>query len=304
MKTVLVTGGSGLVGSAIRKVTEGHTASFIFLDRTTANLLDWSETDILFERVRPNFVVHLAANVGGLYKNMNQKVQMLEDNILMNTHVLRAAHKYKVEKLVACLSTCIFPDDIEYPITECRLHDGPPHPSNAAYAHAKRLLDVQCRAYNEQYNCNFVTVIPTNIYGPHDNFNLEDSHVIPALIHKCHQAKRAGVDFVVRGSGKPLRQFIYSEDLARLILRVLFSDVKESIILSPSDEYSIREIATTIAGEYPVVFDTQWADGQYRKQVDNSRLLELFPDFEFTPLEVGLQRTIEWFNEESETIRR
>jgi GDP-L-fucose synthase len=156
-------------------------------------------------------------------------------------------------------------------------------------------LDVQCRAYNEQYNCNFVTVIPTNIYGPHDNFNLEDSHVIPALIHKCHQAKRAGVDFVVRGSGKPLRQFIYSEDLARLILRVLFSDVKESVILSPSREYSIREIATAIAGEYPVVFDTQWSDGQYRKQVDNSRLLELFPDFEFTPLEVGLQRTIDWF---------
>jgi GDP-L-fucose synthase len=121
------------------------------------------------------------------------------------------------------LSTCIFPDKTTYPIDETMLHTGPPHSSNAGYAYAKRMIDVLNRCYNEEYGCQFTSVIPTNIYGPHDNFNLEDSHVIPGLIHKACIAKDAGTDFVVWGSGTPLRQFIYSNDLAKLMIWTLRS---------------------------------------------------------------------------------
>ena len=136
----------------------------------------------------------------------------------------------QVAKLVSCLSTCIFPDKTTYPIDETMLHTGPPHSSNAGYAYAKRMIDVLNRCYNEEYGCQFTSVIPTNIYGPHDNFNLEDSHVIPGLIHKACIAKDAGADFVVWGSGTPLRQFIYSNDLAKLMIWTLRSyDVRRRI---------------------------------------------------------------------------
>lgn len=307
MKTILVTGGSGLVGNAIRSIICDYPCyNYIFLDSKMCNLLDYSQVESTFNKYKPDFVIHLAANVGGLYKNMNQKVQMLEDNIFINTNVLRCSHKFGVTKLISCLSTCIFPDKCEYPIDESMLHNGPPHDSNNAYAYAKRLLDIQTKCYNAQYNTKFVTIIPTNIYGPFDNFNLEDSHVLPALIHKCYLAKKNESDFVVKGSGKPLRQFIYSIDLAKLIMKILNSEVMESIILSPVEEYSIKEVAETISREfeYPQLkFDTTFSDGQYRKQVNNSKLMELFPDFKFTPLETGIHLTIKWFNENYPSIR-
>jgi len=152
------------------------------------------------------------------------------------------------------------------------LHNGPPHHSNDAYAYAKRLLEIQSKAYQEQYDKDFICVIPTNIYGMNDNYSLTDGHVIPALIHRCYLAKKNNEDFVVKGSGKPLRQFIYSDDLARLILWTLeeYND-RETIILSvgEEDEVSIRDVAMMIAESYDysdrVVFDTSAADGQFKK---------------------------------------
>lgn len=121
---------------------------------------------------------------------MNYKVDMLEKNVLINFNVIKCSYEVQVEKLICMLSTCIFPDKTTYPIDETMLHDGPPHTSNHAYAYAKRVLEIHCRAYNEQYNTNFCCIIPTNIYGPHDNYSLQDGHVIPALIHKCYLAKK------------------------------------------------------------------------------------------------------------------
>ena len=149
------------------------------------------------------------------------------------------------------------------------MHDGPPHDSNYAYAYAKRMLEIHCRAYREQFGDSFVCVTPTNIYGSHDNFDLENGHVLPSLIHKCYLAKKNNEDFVVRGSGKPLRQFIFSEDLAKLILIIAFKNIPENnIILSvpESDEKSIEQIARTIARNYDyehrIVFDDSYSDGQ------------------------------------------
>jgi GDP-L-fucose synthase len=314
-KKVLITGGSGLVGNAIKKISDTYkdTYEFTFLSSTDCNLLDFYETIELFNTIKPHYVIHLAANVGGLYKNMNQKVQMLEDNVLMNIHVLRCAHIVKVEKLIATLSTCIFPDNVEYPINESMLHNGPPHSSNDSYAYAKRLLQIQCASYNKQYGTNFMCIIPTNIYGEYDNFNLDDSHVIPGLIHKCYLAKKNDEKFVIKGSGKPLRQFIYSIDLAHILLLLLHNDnnkVIDSVILSPGKdaEYSIQYIAEIIAKKFDYLhkleYDTSYSDGQYKKTCDNTKLMNIIDKFTFTDIHIGLEKTIDWFIENYENIRK
>ena len=313
---VLITGGSGLVGNAIKTILSQHTESvfdeFIFISSSDYDLTNYNDTCAMFEKYKPEYVIHLAACVGGLYKNMNKKVDMFENNLSINFNIVKCAHNYGVKKMIACLSTCIFPDKTEYPIDETMLHDGPPHESNDAYAYAKRMLEVHCRMYNQNYGDNFVCIIPTNIYGPHDNFNLEDGHVLPALIHKCFTAKKRDQLFVVRGSGTPLRQFIYSLDMAKLIISVLYTHevCSESIILSvpEKDEITIKDVATIIAKkfnyEHMMVFDQSFADGQYKKTADNTKLMRHFPSLEFTPIQEGISSTIDWFIENYDTARK
>lgn len=301
MNKIMITGGSGLVGSAIKKIAENYDCQFIFLSSKDVDLTSLEDTKRIFELHHPEYVIHLAANVGGLFKNMHHKVDMLEKNLLINYNVIKCCHDFKVKKLVSCLSTCIFPDKVNYPIDESMLHNGPPHFSNDAYAYAKRMIEIHSKAYQEQYGDNFICVIPTNIYGENDNYHLEDAHVIPALIHKCKIAKESGKDFIVMGSGRPLRQFIYSEDLAKLIMWILENyKEKDSIILSPTEEYSIEQVAREIAKnfnyEHRIQFDTTASDGQYKKTVSNQKLLEhIGPNFEFTSLKDGIQKSVQWF---------
>lgn len=309
---ILVTGGTGLVGKAIEKISKKYkNYSFIFINSKICDLTNYSKTLEYFKNVKPDMVIHLAACVGGLFKNMNYKVDMLEKNLTINYNVLKCSHQIGVKKCVSCLSTCIFPDKTTYPINENMLHNGPPHTSNDAYAYAKRMLEIHSKAYREQYGSNFVCVIPTNIYGPHDNYHLEDAHVIPALIHKCYLAKKNKDPFIVRGSGKPLRQFIFSEDLARLILWTLekYND-KESIILSVSekDEVSIGNVAEMIAKEFDyydnMKYDTNYSDGQYKKTADNSKLMKLYGDYKFITIKEGIQRSVQWFKENYNECRK
>ena len=310
MKTVLVTGASGLVGSAIKKLNEQnynleHFDNFIYINSSTCDLKNYNETKKYFDSIKPYYIIHLAACVGGLYKNMNDKVKMFEDNILINTNVIKCAYQCGVKKLIACLSTCVFPDNLKNSLNEDSLHDGPPHPSNEGYAYAKRMLEIHCKLYNDQFGTNYICIIPTNIYGPDDNYNLQDSHVLPALIHRCYLAKKESQPFVVRGTGKPLRQFIYSMDLAKLILIVLKSEINSNIILSPTEEFSIKEIAEIIYKKFDydnIVFDSNFSDGQYRKTADNSKLRKLF-NFEFTDLKVGISETIDYFIENYDNLR-
>tara|TARA_B100000123_G_scaffold218318_1_gene166752 strand:- start:792 stop:1727 length:936 start_codon:yes stop_codon:yes gene_type:complete len=311
MNKIIVTGGSGLVGQAIQKNIKNDKNTWIFLSSKDCNLLSYEDTLKYFSSVEPTHVIHLAACVGGLYKNMNFKVDMFEKNMLINHNLLKVCYQLNVKKVVSCLSTCIFPNETTYPINETMLHNGPPHTSNDAYAYAKRMLEVQSKAYNEQYGTNFVCVIPTNIYGPHDNYSLEDGHVIPALIHKCFLNKENGEKFIVRGTGKPLRQFIYSEDLAKLMIWTLFEyNDKSTIILSVSekDEVSISDIAYEIAKAYDyedmIEYDTSYSDGQYKKTADNSKLMEYLPDFKFTKINEGIKDSVLWFIDNYETCRK
>jgi GDP-L-fucose synthase len=311
----MVTGGTGLYGSAIKtyvdQTASEQGATWVFLSSKDGDLRDRAQTEAIFERVKPTHVVHLAAMVGGLFANMAKKVEFYRENMLMNDNVMECCRIYEVEKLVSCLSTCIFPDKTSYPIDESMVHDGAPHGSNEGYAYAKRMIEVMNRCYAEEYGCKFTAVIPTNIYGPHDNFSVNGGHVVPGLIHKCYVAKRDGTPFTVWGSGTPLRQFIYSVDLAALTVWVMRSyDSADSIILSvgEEDEVSIRDVALMIRDamkfEGEVIFDTDKADGQYKKTASNDKLKGLRPDFKFTPMREGLQKAVDWFVANYDTCRK
>jgi len=310
-----VTGGSGLVGKGIQaylaSVPPRENETWVYLKSGDGDLRDYNQSKAIFEKHKPTHVVHLAAAVGGLFKNMRQKVEMFRDNMLINDNVLKLAYEYKVVKCISCLSTCIFPDKTTYPIDETMVHLGPPHFSNDAYAYAKRMIDVLNHAYSEEYGCKFTSVIPTNIFGPYDNFNLEDSHVLPGLMHKCYIAKKNGTDLTVYGTGKPLRQFIYSVDLGALFVWGLdHYDSLEPIIFSvgEEDEVSIGQVAELIKKgmgfEGKLVFDTSKADGQYKKTASNKKLLSLIPGFKFTPFEEAVNATCKWFLANYETARK
>tara|TARA_R100001163_G_scaffold65441_1_gene62607 strand:+ start:2571 stop:3479 length:909 start_codon:yes stop_codon:yes gene_type:complete len=298
---VLITGGTGLVGSSI---SQG-----IKLSSKDGDLRDLDKTLEIFDKHKPNKVIHCAGRVGGLGGNMNYKGEFFYDNIMMNTNVIEAARRTGVERLVCFLSTCVFPDDVEYPLTEEKVHLGEPHFSNYPYAYAKRMADIQIRAYREQYGIEYVSVIPTNIYGPHDNFNIETGHVLPSLIHKCYLAQQNNTDFVIWGTGKPLREFIFSKDIAKLTEWVLDNYTDEQpIIFSTSDAVTIKDVVDLIV-EYMnfkgnVVWDRDKPDGQYRKPSSTAKLESLIPDYEFTSVEDGLKETVEWFHSNYESLRK
>jgi GDP-L-fucose synthase len=312
---ILITGGSGLVGYGIRYHTKKYLekypdVEFIFLSSSHCDLTNYNQSLEYFHKLKPDYVIHLAAVVGGLFKNMSQNVEMFEKNMLINMNVLKICHIMKVKKLVCCLSTCIFPDNIAYPINETQLHLGAPHFSNEGYSYAKRMLEVHCRLYQQQYNDNFICVIPTNIYGINDNFDLYDSHVIPGLIHKCYLAKHDKQPFKIKGNGKPLRQFIYNKDLGELLLWTLLEyHEKESIILSvdEKDEISIKDVVNLIAQEFNyqdnIVFEDN-DQGQYKKTADNSKLRKYLPNYQFAPIQEGLKETIQWFIKNYNLVRK
>ncbi|EFC38078.1 predicted protein [Naegleria gruberi] len=298
---VLVTGGTGLFGKAV-----DHDG----------DLRDLSACKALFEKYKPTYVLHLAAFVGGLFKNMNFKVSFWLDNVNMNNNILSCCYEYGVKKTISCLSTCVFPDKIEYPITEDKLHEGPPHFSNNAYAYAKRMLDMLSVWYNEQAvregkESRFSSVIPTNLYGPHDNFNVENGHVLPGLMHKCYKAQKEGSDFIVYGSGKPLRQFLFSHDAARMLLWTMLNyQSQEPIMLcvSEEDEKSIGQVAQSIKDAFNfsgnMIFDTSKADGQFKKTASNAKMLRLNPTFKYTPFDEAIKTTVQWFLDNYETARK
>eukprot|EP00522_Entomoneis_paludosa_P008082 CAMPEP_0172452460 /NCGR_PEP_ID=MMETSP1065-20121228/10119_1 /TAXON_ID=265537 /ORGANISM="Amphiprora paludosa, Strain CCMP125" /LENGTH=327 /DNA_ID=CAMNT_0013204515 /DNA_START=87 /DNA_END=1070 /DNA_ORIENTATION=- len=312
---VMVTGGSGLVGSAIRNYVQEESSkaneTWVFLSSKDGDLRKREDTEQIFEKHKPTHVIHLAAKVGGLFANMAQKVEFFRENILINDNIMECCRIYKVAKLVSFLSTCIFPDKTSYPIDETMLHDGPPHPSNEGYAYAKRLIDTMNRAYAEEYKCNFTSIIPTNIYGPDDNFSIQNGHVIPGLIHKCYLAKKNNTPFTIWGSGTPLRQFIYSRDLAELtvwVMRDYHDPTPITLSVDEEAEVPIKDVALSIVKamkfEGKVEFDTSKADGQFKKTAANKKLRSLRPDYDFTSIDAGIQKSVDWFLANYETARK
>lgn len=314
-KVILVTGGTGLVGRGIEKIvkTEEQRADeeWYFASSKDGDLSKREDAEKLFDRVKPTHVIHLAALVGGLFRNLKYNLDFYRINTLINDNVLNLSYLRGVKKVVSCLSTCIFPDKTTYPIDETMVHNGPPHSSNFGYSYAKRMIDVQNRGYHAQHGCQFTSVVPTNVFGPYDNFNLEDGHVLPGLIHKAYVAQQENKPFVIWGTGSPRRQFIYSLDLARLMIWVLreYNEI-DPIILSvgEEDEVSIKEAADAVLkamdfkGE--VIQDTSKSDGQFKKTASNAKLRRYRPDFKFTDFNLAVKETCEWFLENYETARK
>ena len=270
-----------------------------------------AETEAIFANHKPTHVIHLAALVGGLFANMSRNCDFFRDNMKMNDNILASSHNHKVQKVVSCLSTCIFPDKTSYPIDETMVHNGPPHSSNFGYSYAKRMIDVQNKAYHEQHGCQFTSIIPCNVFGPHDNFNIQQGHVIPGLINKAHQAKKNGTAFEIWGTGAPLRQFIYSLDLAKLTVWVMreYQEIEPIILATDgADEVSIKDVAMMVleASEFKgeVKFLTDKADGQFKKTASNAKLRKYLPDFKFVPTKQAIQETVKWFEDNYEMARK
>jgi len=308
MKKILVTGGSGLVGSAILRLGKKYTNyEFISTTHKEVDLTDEEEVNKLFSLVSPDYVIHTAARVGGIGRNLNSPAQQYRDNILMNTHVIHSSYKSGVDKLIAFGSVCSFPGDA-LSITEDILHHGEPYKAHKSYAYTKRMIDIQIEAYNSQYGTNYCSIIPGNIFGENDNFNLEDGHVIPSLIHKCFMAKRDGTEFEVWGTGKARREFLYAEDVARVCLDLLDVDkIPTKLIVSGEREFSIKEMAEKIASifKYTII---KWRpdkpEGQLSRPSDKTLFSSVLPSFSFTDVNEALEKTIQWFYNNYTEIRK
>ena len=254
-------------------------------------------------------MIHLAARVGGVKGNTEFVADFFSQNTLINTNVLNACNDLNVGKVVSLLSTCVYPDDVIYPLTEDQIHNGEPHHSNFGYAYAKRMLDVHSRALRKQYGRNYVCAVPNNLYGLNDNFDLENGHVIPAIIRKIWEAKLSGVVPTFWGDGSPLREFTFSDDIAQALLFVLENYNEETPVnIGSTKEVSIRSVVQTVCellnyrGE--VIWDTSMPSGQYKKPSCNKRFKELgWSDSNYTPLVEGLSKTLEWFKSSYPNVR-
>lgn len=312
---ILVTGSSGLVGLSLQKIVnenkENSKHTFHFITRNDCDLTDSKSVYGIFDKIKPDIVIHLASGVGGVYENMNNNYNLFLQNIRINTNVIDACHVNKIKTFISVLSTCIFPDkNVTYPLTADQIHNGEPHYSNNGYAYSKRILHLGSLFLKEN-GCNVINLIPTNLYGENDNYNIKKAHVIPALIHKAYIAMKIESsndswfpsELKINGSGNALRQFLYVDDLSNIIYSKINSDESGDYIISPppSQEISICElvnkITTIIKYKGIISYDTSKVDGQIKK----TALSNL--DYNFTDIDTGLKNTIDYFIKNYDKLR-
>ncbi len=294
MKT-LITGGSGLVGKHLKDILPDA----VYISSKDYDLTWIDEVRDMVNEYEPDIVIHLAARVGGIMDNMKYPVDYLEENILMNTNVLKVCHEFHVEKVIAILSTCIYPDKVDtYPMKEKDLFNGPPTPTNFSYGFAKRCMAAHINAYRNQYDKKWSYLIPCNLYGEYDKYEEHHSHFVSALIKKIYHADN---EIELWGTGTPLRQFMYGGDLARVIKYIIDNDVIDNLNVAPKEVYSINEIAEIAKKacnreNLVVHYDNTKPDGQYRKDVDSTKLLSRLQDFKFTSLQEGIKKVYDNFS--------
>lgn len=303
---ILVTGGSGLLGSSLAQCETDSTV--LIARREDADLRDFSQVESLLRRQQPDAVIHAAALVGGIGGNLMKSGEYFFENTQINLNVLEASRQAGITNLVAFMSTCVFPNQATFPLTIEQLHAGPPHESNFGYAYSKRMLEVQMRAYNHQWGTTYKLLVPANMYGTHDNFNLLEGHVIPALIHKTFRARESGGPLEIWGSGKAQREFVFAPDVARIALDALKIEIREPLIVSTGQEVTISElvhlVTNTLDYHGEIRFDISKPDGQLRKPSHIEPFRKSFKDFEFTPLPDGLKKTVDWFLHNYPNIRQ
>ena len=308
-KNVTVTGGAGFLGSFVVDELKKKGTEEIFVPRSSDYDLREQEAIIeMYEDSDADVVIHLAATVGGIGANRANPGKFFYDNAIMGIQLMEYARQYGVEKFVGLGTVCAYPKHTPVPFKEEDLWNGYPEETNAPYGLAKKMLLVQSRAYREQYGFDSIFLIPVNLYGPRDDFDLETSHVIPAIIRKAEEARREGRDEIVAwGDGSPTREFLYVEDAARGILMATENYSRsEPVNLGAGFEISIKDLVELIAeltdfnGE--VSWDTSKPNGQPRRKLDTSKAKDYFGFESETELEEGLRRTIEWYGNNRDKI--
>ncbi len=282
---IYVAGHRGLAGSAIaRRLMAGGYSNIVHRTHAELDLTDQKKVKVFFESEKPEYVILAAGKVGGIYANNTYRAEFIYQNLMMECNVIHASFEHGVQKLLFLGSSCIYPKHAPQPMKEEHLLSGVLEPTNEPYAIAKIAGIKMCASYNRQYGSNFMSVMPTNLYGPGDNYDLENSHVLPALIRKIHEAKTQGAkEVIVWGSGAPKREFLYSDDLADacvfLMEKYNASDVGEFVNIGVGREITIRELAELVADVVgfrgTLVFDSSKPDGSPRKLLDVSRLQAL-----------------------------
>ncbi len=301
LSKIYVAGHRGLVGSAIVRALEANGfTNLITRTRQELNLLDATAVTEFFQAEKPEYVFLAAAKVGGIMANKNYPADFIRENLLIETNVIDAAYQCKVKKLLFLGSSCIYPKLAPQPIKEEYLLTGPLEPTNDAYAIAKIAGVIMCQSYRRQYSCNFMSVMPTNLYGPNDNFDLETSHVLPALIRRFHEAKETNAPSVTLwGTGTPMREFLYVDDLAAACLHLMKTYDEGNIVnIGTGEDVTIKELAETIANIVGYNGTLEWdvtkPDGTPRKLLDVSKLHSLGFKHK-TTLEDGVKKTYAWF---------
>lgn len=301
-KRVVVTGGAGFLGRyVVSKLTARGCSTVIVPRKHDYDLTQLAAIQALYSDARPDLVIHLAARVGGIEANRLHPAEFFYDNLMMGVQLLHEAWKTGVEKFVAIGTVCAYPKYTPVPFHEDDLWNGYPEETNAPYGLAKKMLLVQSQAYREQYGYNSIFLLPVNLYGPNDNFDLESSHVIPALIRKCVEAKQQGAaELVAWGDGSPTREFLYVEDAAEGILAAAEKYSQSNPVnLGSAFEISIKDLMETIARltgfKGQIVWDTSKPNGQPRRKLDVQRAETEFGFRSQIDFEEGLRRTIAWY---------
>lgn len=308
-KTVMVTGGAGFLGTHVVSELEMQGAENILIPRKREyNLTEQAEVRRLIAEKKPQLIIHLAASVGGIGANRDNPGKYFYENLLMGAFLMEEARLGGCEKMVVVGTICSYPKFAPIPFKEKDLWSGYPEETNAPYGIAKKAILVQAQAYRQQYGFNAVYLMPVNLYGPRDNFDLESSHVIPGLIRKFLEAKESGRDEVILwGDGSPTREFLYVEDAARgIVAATLRYDGIEPINLGSGEEISIKDLSLLIAElvgyDGKVIWDREKPNGQPRRKLDVSRAKELFDFNSRIPFREGLQKTIEWYKTEGRQL--
>lgn len=307
-RRVCVTGGAGFLGSYVVEKLQQRGAKDVFIP--TIEEYDLVERDSILKMLsdaNPDIIIHLAANVGGIGANRERPAEFFYDNLMMGAQLIHESWKTGVEKVVAIGTVCAYPKFTPVPFKEESLWDGFPEETNAPYGLAKKMMLVQSQAYRDQYGYNSIWLIPVNLYGPRDNFNLQSSHVIPALIRKCIQAQEDGTAVTVWGDGSPTREFLYVEDAAEGILQATEKyNQSDPVNLGSGEEISIKALVEKIAeltgftGE--LIWDTSKPNGQPRRALNTDKAAELFGFRAQVQFEEGLKRTVRWYRENREEI--
>jgi GDP-L-fucose synthase len=303
-KCVVVTGGHGFLGSCVARKLRERGCTQLFLPRSRdCDLRLADQVERLFDQTRPHVLIHLAAVVGGIGANRSHPGRYFYENAIMGLQMIETARRHGIEKLVCVGTVCSYPKFTPVPFKEDDLWNGYPEETNAPYGLAKKILLVQLQSYRKEYGFPGIYLVPVNLYGPRDNFDLDSSHVIPALIRKCVEARDSGASkVVVWGTGQPTREFLYVEDAAEaIVLGAEKYDKPDPVNLGSGDEISIRDLVAQVKEQVGFSGSIEWdftrPDGQPRRSLDTSRAQEEFGWRAGTTFRDGLQKTIAWFVE-------